>query len=148
MLGDNSNRVSLGSFDEISATMKACVPTVLSQSAETMMLPILMSIGLHIFCRLQPEKSPMGHAFSFITGFMILIKLQSFMIASMVLLSILLVINVSMYVNRTSMIFIIPVLLLSFELYFGQGRIERYLSRPHSFISMDDNSWDGACNGL
>ena len=126
MLGDNSNRVSLGGFDEISATMKACVPTVLSQSAETMMLPILMSIGLHIFCRLQSEKSPMGHAFSFITGFMILVKLQSFMVASLVLLSILLVINLSMYISRSSMVIVIPLFLVSLEVYFGQGSVKRF----------------------
>ena len=63
----------------------------------------------------------MGHAFSFTAGFMILAMFHSFMIASVTLLVILLLINISMYVNNTCMVIIVPVLLLTLEMALDEG---------------------------
>ena len=93
LLGDNSNRVSLGSYDEIRHTLTSCAPSVLRQSAETMMLPIVMSLALHLFCRLQPPTSLMGHGFSSLTSFLILAMFHSFTTASMMLLVVLMLVN-------------------------------------------------------
>ena len=52
---------------------------------------------------------------------MILAMFHSFMIASVTLLVILLLINISMYVNNTCMVIIVPVLLLTLEMALDEG---------------------------
>jgi len=116
LLGDSSNRVSIGSTEEIHHMLTTCAPSVLRQSLETMMLPIVMSLALHLFCRLQPAKSSMGHGFSFITGFLILTLFHSFMTASAMLLVMLMLINLAMFVNTSALVILVPSLLLILEL--------------------------------
>ena len=77
----------------------------------------------------------MGHAFSFTAGFMILAMFHSFMTASVTLLVILLLINVSMYVNNTCMVVIVPVLLLTLEIALDDGMFMWIQNELKHFLS-------------
>ena len=49
LLGERSNnQVSLGQLDEIRSVLEQCIPAVISQSAETLLLPVLMGISLQV----------------------------------------------------------------------------------------------------
>ena len=49
LLGERSNnQVSFGQLDEIRSVLEQCIPAVISQSAETLLLPVLMGISLQV----------------------------------------------------------------------------------------------------
>ena len=49
LLGERSNnQVSFGQLDEIRSVLEQCIPAVISQSAETLLLPVLLGISLQV----------------------------------------------------------------------------------------------------
>lgn len=58
LLGDRSNQVSFGQLDEIKSVLEQCVPAVISQSAETLLLPVLMGISLQVCIESNSKEGP------------------------------------------------------------------------------------------
>lgn len=119
ILGDRSNQVSFGQFDEIKSVLEQCVPAVISQSAETLLLPVLMGISLQLFCRLSTTSNTYRHALSLVSGVLVISKLHSFTLAAFALLFALIFINFSAYVNNLQIAIALPITLLAFEWMFS-----------------------------
>ena len=75
-----------------------------------------------IFCRLSSTTNTYRHAFSLVSGILVISKLHSFTLSAFALLFALIFINFSAYVNNLQIALALPITLLVFEAAFSDGK--------------------------